>query len=77
VGVELRVVGYQPIQTSERGGRRAHRHKKCEEGRRKWGHNVSKCPTVLPEHRGDSAISEGSATRDNYSTDQQRLKTDS
>jgi len=35
-----------------------------------------KSPTVPAEHKGDSAIPESSATRDNYITDQPRLKTD-
>jgi len=53
----------------ERGGRRANRHEKCEEGQRKQGHDVSKSLTVPAEHKGDSAIPQSSAPGDNYFTD--------
>jgi len=76
VGGEPRAVGCQPVQTLERGRRRANRHKKCEEGRWKRGHDVGKSPTVPAEHKGDSAIPESSSTGNNYFTDPPRLKTD-
>ena len=60
----------------EGAGRRANGHEEYEEGRRKRGHDVFKSLTVPAEHKGDSAIPESSATRDNYFTDQLRLKTD-
>ena len=47
-------------------GGRANRHKKCEEGRQKLGHDVSKSPTVPAEASRDSAIPERSATGHNY-----------
>jgi hypothetical protein len=58
------------------GGKKANRHEKYEEGRRRRGHDVSKVPTVPAEHKGESAIPESSATGDNYFTDRPRLKTD-
>ena len=60
----------------EGGGQRGNPHEKCKEGRRKRGHDVSKSPTVLAEHKGDGVILESSPTGNNYFTDQPRLKTD-
>jgi len=40
------------------------------------GHDVSKGPTVLAEHKGDSAIPESSVTGDNYFIDRRRLQAD-